>query len=279
MFSVVTGAPAEIVDAMLAHPDVELVTFTGGAAVGQALAARMGCRRAVFELGGNDAMIVLEDADLDEASTLTVRGAYGNSGQRCTAIKRVLVQESIAQRFVGLLVEKTRALRYGDPMDPSVDMGTVIDEAQARQIQARVEDALAEGALLLAGHVRVGALYAPTVLDFVPPSCELVIAETFGPVAPVIRFRTLDEAIALANATPFGLSAAVCTNRFDWMVRCIDELEVGTVNVREVPGYRLETTPFGGIKGSGVGYKEGILEAMKSFTNVKTYSLPWGAAP
>jgi acyl-CoA reductase-like NAD-dependent aldehyde dehydrogenase len=229
----------------------------------------------VLELGGNDPLIVMEDADLQEASSLAVSGAYKNSGQRCTAVKRILVQESVAARFVDLLVEKTRLVRYGDPMDPTVDMGTVIDEAAAIRFQGLVDDAIGRGARLLHGHERRGALYSPTVVDRVPADCELVARETFGPVAPVIRFGDVEEAIRIANSTPYGLSSAVCTNRLDWITRFVNGLEVGTVNVREVPGYRLESSPFGGIKDSGLGYKEGVLEAMKSFTNVKTYSLPW----
>jgi len=117
-------------------------------------------------------------------------------------------------------------------------------------------------------------LYAPTVLDRVDPAMTLVREETFGPVSPIIGFRDVNEAIQLANCTAYGLSSAVCTNRLDYITRFISELDVGTVNVREVPGYRLELTPFGGIKDSGLGYKEGVQEAIKSFTNVKTYSLP-----
>jgi aldehyde dehydrogenase (NAD+) len=275
MFSVVTGDPAEIADELITSPDSDLITFTGGVEVGKEIARKMGYRRAVLELGGNDPLIVMEDADLQEASTLAVSGAYKNSGQRCTAVKRILVQESIAARFVDLLVEKTRLLKYGDPMDPTVDMGTVIDERAARRFQSLVEDAMGQGARLLYGNERRGALYSPTVLDRVPSNCELVARETFGPVAPVIRFGDIEEAIRIANGTPYGLSSAVCTNRWDWITRFVSGLEVGTVNIREVPGYRLESSPFGGIKDSGLGYKEGVLEAMKSFTNVKTYSLPW----
>jgi len=275
MFQVVTGDPAEIADELLTNPEVDLVTFTGGAPIGKAIAARIGYRRAVLELGGNDPLIVLDDADLDEASTLAATGAYKNSGQRCTAVKRILVQEPIADRFVELLVEKTRAWRYGDPMDETMDMGTVIDEAAAKLFEARVDEAVRGGARLLLGNARRGALYAPTVVDHVQPGMTLVREETFGPVAPVIRFRTLDEAITIANGTAFGLSSGVCTNRLDVVARLVGELHVGSVNVREVPGYRLELTPFGGIKDSGLGYKEGVLEAMKSFTNLKSYSLPW----
>jgi aldehyde dehydrogenase (NAD+) len=275
MFSVVTGDPREIADELLTNPDMDLVTFTGGVPIGKYIAAKAVYKRQILELGGNDPFIVMEDADLDEAAALAAAGSYKNSGQRCTAIKRMLVHETVADRFVELLLERTRAWTYGDPMDPSMDMGTVIDEAAANSFEARVDEAVALGARLLHGNVRRGALYSPTLVDHVTPEMPLVKHETFGPVSPVIRFRSVDEAIRIANSTDFGLSSSVCTNRLDYITKLVSELNVGSVNVREVPGYRLELTPFGGIKDSGLGYKEGVQEAMKSFTNTKTYSLPW----
>jgi aldehyde dehydrogenase (NAD+) len=217
----------------------------------------------------------MDDADIDEAASLAATGSYKNSGQRCTAVKRMLVHERVADDFVDKLVARTRAVKYGDPLDPDTDMGTVIDEPAAKDFEARVNDAIGRGATLLVGNERRGALYSPTVIDRVHPEMNVVKTETFGPVSPVIRFRDIDEAVRIANSTAYGLSSAVCTNRLDFVTRFVRELNVGTVNVREVPGYRLELTPFGGIKDSGLGYKEGVQEAMKSFTNVKTYSLPW----
>jgi aldehyde dehydrogenase (NAD+) len=275
MFSVVTGDPKEIADEMLTNPAVDLVTFTGGVPIGKYIAAKAVYKRQVLELGGNDPIIVMEDADLDEAASLAANGSYKNSGQRCTAIKRILVHASVAARFVELLLEKTRAWTYGDPMDPALDMGTVIDEPAAMSFEARVNDAVARGARLLCGNLRRGALYSPTLLDHVTPDMPVAKYETFGPVSPVIRFKDIDDAIRIANSTDYGLSSAVCTNRLDYITRLVSDLNVGTVNVGEVPGYRLELTPFGGIKDSGLGYKEGVQEAMKSFTNTKTYSLPW----
>ena len=275
MLSVITGDPREIADEMLTNAAVDLVTFTGGVTIGKYIAATAGYRRIVLELGGNDPIIVMEDADLDEASTLAVSGSYKNSGQRCTAVKRMLVHESVRARFTDLVVDKTRAWRYGDPADDGVDMGTVIDEAAARQFEVRVNEAIAQGARLLAGQRREGALFAPTVIDQVRPEMSVVLEETFGPVSPIIGFANIDEAIAISNGTAYGLSSSICTNRMDYITRFVAELQVGTVNVREVPGYRLELTPFGGIKDSGLGYKEGVQEAMKCFTNLKTYSLPW----
>jgi phosphonoacetaldehyde dehydrogenase len=275
MFSVITGDPKEIADEMLTNADVDLVTFTGSVAIGKYIAGKAVYKRQVLELGGNDPLIVMDDADIEEAATLAAAGSYKNSGQRCTAVKRMIVQESVADRFVALLLEKTEAIRYGNPMDPNVDMGTVIDEAAAKSFEDKVADAVARGAKLVHGNVRKGALYSPTVLDHVLSDMAVVKYETFGPVSPVIRFETIDDAIRIANSTEYGLSSAVCTNRLDWITRFVSELNVGSVNVREVPGYRLELTPFGGIKDSGLGYKEGVQEAMKSFTNLKTYSLPW----
>jgi phosphonoacetaldehyde dehydrogenase len=275
MLQVVTGDPKEIADELITNQQVDLVTFTGGVAVGKSIAAKAGYRRLVLELGGNDPLIVMEDADLDEAAILAAQGSYKNSGQRCTAVKRILVHESVHKRFVDLLVARTEAWTYGDPMAP-VEMGTVIDEAAAKLFESRVNEAIAQGAKLLAGNRREGALYSPTVIDRVLPSMTVVKLETFGPVSPVMTFRNIDEAIAIANGTAYGLSSAVCTNRLDYINRFVADLQVGTVNVREVPGYRIELTPFGGIKDSGLGYKEGVQEAMKSFTNLKTFSIPTG---
>lgn len=275
MLSIVTGDPREIADELLTNEHVDLITFTGGVAIGKYIARTAGYRRMVLELGGNDPIIVMEDADIDEASTLAVQGSYKNSGQRCTAVKRMLVHEAVLDRFTEQVVAKTRAWSYGDPSDAAVEMGTVIDEPAARLFEARVNEAVTQGARLLVGNERRGALYSPTVIDRVDPAMTVVREETFGPVSPIIAFRDIADAIRISNGTAFGLSSSVCTNRLDYITRFVSELDVGTVNIREVPGYRLELTPFGGIKDSGLGYKEGVQEAMKSFTNLKTYTLPW----
>jgi aldehyde dehydrogenase (NAD+) len=275
MLSVVTGDPKEIADEMLTSPDVDLVTFTGGVPIGKYIAAKAVYKRQVLELGGNDPLVVMDDADPAKAAELAANGSYKNSGQRCTAVKRILVHERIAADFTEALVARTRAWTYGDPLDPQVDMGTVISEQAAAGFEGSVNDACAKGARLLCGNVRKGALYSPTVLDRVRPEMPLVKYETFGPVSPVMTFKDVDEAIRIVNSTDFGLSSGVCTNRLDVIMRFVKELHVGSVNVWEVPGYRLELTPFGGIKDSGLGYKEGVQEAMKSLTNIKTYSLPW----
>ncbi|WLA78428.1 phosphonoacetaldehyde dehydrogenase [Bradyrhizobium elkanii] len=278
MLSVVTGNPHSMGDAMITDPDADLVTFTGSVRVGKHIASKAGYKRLVLELGGNDPLIVMEDADLEKAAELAVTGATKNSGQRCTAVKRILCVEAVADDFAALVLKKARKLKCGDPMDPTVDVGTVIHEGAAREFERRVNAAVADGAELLHGNDRDGALYPPTVVDRIPYTSELVMQETFGPVIPIIRVPDdIESVIRISNATAFGLSSGVCTNRLDYITRFVNELDVGTVNVWEVPGYRIEMSPFGGIKDSGLGYKEGVQEAIKSFTNVKTYSLPWPA--
>ena len=275
MLQVLTGDPREIADELLTHPHVDLITFTGGVSIGKYIAAKAGYRRIVLELGGNDPLIVMDDADLDKASDLAVQGSYKNSGQRCTAVKRMLVHEAVASEFTERVVAKTRAWRYGDPMDRANQMGTVIDEAAARHFEAVVDEAVSQGARLLVGNRREGAVYSPTVLDRVRPEMTVVREETFGPVSPIVTFKDIDEAIRISNGTAFGLSSGICTNRLDDATRFAKELQVGTVNLWEVPGYRIELTPFGGIKDSGLGYKEGVQEAIKSFCNGKTFTMPW----
>ena len=276
MLSIVTGLPEDIGDEMITNPHIDLVTFTGSVPVGKYIAENAGYRRTVLELGGNSPLIIMEDADLDKAAEMAVAGGTKNSGQRCTAVKRVLCVDAVADEFAALVAEKAAKLKYGDPMDPNTDVGTVINEQAAILFQSRVNDAIAKGAKLLCGNDRQGAVYSPTVLDHVPADCELVVEETFGPPIPIIRVRDIDHAIEISNSTAFGLSSGVCTNRLDYINRFVNELQTGTVNIWEVPGYRIEMSPFGGIKDSGLGYKEGVIEAMASYTNVKTFSLPWG---
>ena len=275
MFQVITGLPEDVGDEMITNSHIDLITFTGSVRVGKYIAERAGYRRTVLELGGNAPLIIMEDADLERASSIAVAGATKNSGQRCTAVKRILPEESIAAALVEKIVDKASKLKCGDPFDPQTDVGTVIDEASATLFESRVKDAVKLGARKLHGNERQGALFHPTVVDHVPWNCELVMEETFGPAIPIIRIKDIDDAINIANGTSFGLSSGVCSNRLDYITRFINELNHGTVNIWEVPGYRIEMSPFGGIKDSGLGYKEGVIEAMKSFTNLKTFSMPW----
>ncbi len=279
MFSVVTGWPTEIGPEMITNPNIDLITFTGGVPVGKMIAETAGYKRTVLELGGNDPLIVLNDLnddDLGAAADLAVAGATKNSGQRCTAVKRILCQESVADRFVPMVLERAMAISFGDPMAPETDLGTVVHAEAAEMFEKRVFMAEEQGAEVLYNPGRQGALLPPIVVDRVPHTAELVMEETFGPVVPVIRMPDDDDMVMeISNGTAFGLSSGVCTNDFRRMQKYIAGLNVGTVNIWEVPGYRIEMSPFGGIKDSGLGYKEGVIEAMKSYTNVKTFSLPW----
>jgi putative phosphonoacetaldehyde dehydrogenase len=282
MFQIVTGWPTDIGDEMVTNENIDVITFTGGVKVGKMIAEKAGYKRSALELGGNDPIIVLNDLDedgLDKAASIAVAGATANSGQRCTAVKRILVQESVAEKFVPMVLEKTKKIKFGDPQDPETQLGCVIHEKAAATFEQRVYDAEAQGAKVLYNPGRQGALLPPIVVDHVPHASELVFEETFGPVVPVVRVPDDDqELMNISNSTPFGLSAGVCTNRLDRATAYIEGLNVGTVNIWEAPGFRIEMSPFGGIKDSGNGVKEGVLEAMKFFTTVKTWSQPWPAA-
>lgn len=279
MFQIVTGMPDEIGDEMVLNEHIEIITFTGGVPVGKIIASKGAYKRQALELGGNDPLIVLNDLtdeDLDKAATIAVAGATGNSGQRCTAVKRILAQESIADKLVARILEKSKALKHGDPMDPATQLGCVVHEQAAELFENRVFDAEKQGAKILYHPGRQGALLPAITIDHVPHDSELVMQETFGPIVPIVRVPDNDDAVMeISNSTQFGLSSGVCTNNLHRAADFIEGLDVGTVNIWEQPGYRIEMSPFGGIKDSGNGVKEGALEAMKFFTNVKTYSLPW----
>ncbi len=275
MLSVLLGPTAEVAELLVKHPEVELVAFTGSVPVGKRIAATAGYKKLVLELGGNDPLIVLDDANLDLAVTLAAEGSYRNSGQRCTAVKRILVQEGIAAEFTRRLVERTREYVCGDPMNEATKVGTVIDEPSAVYLETVVREAVAAGAKVLVGGERTGALLAPTVIADVPRDCRMVVCESFGPLAPILTVRDLEDALTLANSTAYGLSSGVVTNNLESALKAIRTLRCGTVNINEVPGFRVENSPFGGIKDSGLGIKEGVIEAMKAYSYVKTFSLPW----
>ncbi len=275
MLSTLLGPTKEIAEPLVKDPRVDIVSFTGSVPVGKHIAATAGYKKVILELGGNDPLIIMEDADIDKAVLLAAEGSFRNSGQRCTAVKRILVHEKIKDSFVEKLVEKTKEYTCGDPANPETKVGTVIDEASAIYLENVVKKAVEQGAKVLLGGNRKGALLEPTVITDVPRNADMVVHESFGPLAPILSFSDIDDAIALSNSTAYGLSSGIVTNNMDYALRFIRELKVGTVNINEVPGYRIESSPFGGIKDSGLGIKEGVIEAMKCFSFVKTFSLPW----
>ena len=275
MLSVLLGPIDEVVQPLIRDPRVELVSFTGSVAVGKEIAETAGYKKLCLELGGNSPLIVLADADFELAVNLAVQGCFRNSGQRCTAVKRVLVQREIAEAFTEALVAEAKKFTCGDPSAEETMIGTVIDEPAAQYLETVIEEAVAAGARVLCGGERSGAQLQPTVLRDVPRDARMVVHESFGPLAPVMEIEDLSDAIELANSTAYGLSAGVVTRDIESARRAIRELRTGTVNVNEVPGYRIESSPFGGIKDSGLGVKEGVIEAVKWMTYTKTFSLPW----
>lgn len=275
MLSTFVGDLDEVVTPMITDERVEMVSFTGSVAIGKHIARTAGYKKTCLELGGNSPLIVLEDADMDKAVTLAAEGSFRNSGQRCTAVKRILVQESVLEEFTSRFVEKAREYVAGDPEDPDTKVGTVIDEAAARHLEEVVSLAVADGAKVLLGGGRRGALMEPTVLSNVSRESKVVAEESFGPLAPIIAVRDLDDAIDYYNGGNFGLSTGIVTNDMAAALKAAKHLRTGTTNINEVPGYRIESSPFGGIKDSGLGIKEGVIEAMKFMQNTKTFSFPW----
>jgi putative phosphonoacetaldehyde dehydrogenase len=274
MLSVVVGDPREIGDLLLDSPLVDMVTFTGSVRTGEIVARRAGMKKIMLELGGNDPLFVLEDADLGLAAKLAADGAFGTAGQSCRAVKRIIVFEAVADAFARALVAEVERRRCGDPYDPATDIGPMIDEPAAADVERRWRTALDGGARLLAGGRREGALVYPTVLDHVDPACELVATETFGPVAPIVRVTSLEQAIAIGNGTDYGLQAGVITRDAGAFMRIARELRVGGIALLDAPTFDSPHMPFGGVKKSGLG-REGVRYAMREMSTVKTVVLPW----
>ena len=275
MLSVVMGPVEAVAAPLVQDPRVEVLCFTGSVETGKHIARHAGYKRLILELGGNAPLIILDDANLELAVSLATEGCYRNSGQRCTAVKRILVHEAILDEFTERFVQASEAYICGDPLDPLTRVGTVIDEAAAIRLETVLDAAVAQGARVLIGGTRSGAAFPPTVVSNVPRSSEMVTCESFGPLAPIMAIRDLDDAIELANSTAFGLSSGIVTNDMQQALKAVRSIRSGTVNVNEVPGYRIELSPFGGVKDSGLGVKEGVIEAIKGMTYVKTFSLPW----
>jgi aldehyde dehydrogenase (NAD+) len=274
LLSAFVGPVDAVVEPLVRDARVELVTFTGSVATAKRIASIAGYKRLCLELGGCSPLVVLDDADLELAARLAADECFRHSGQRCTAAKRLLVHERVLPELTERLLAHAAEFVVGDPTDPATRVGTLIDAAAAERVQAAVDAAVAAGARVLAGGRRAGAAFPPTVLADVPRDAALAREEVFGPVAPLFGVRDLDDAIALANATPYGLAATVVTEGLRAAMRCVREIRAGQVNVNAGPGYRPESAPFGGVKDSGLGVKEGVVEAVRLMTHEKTFSLP-----
>jgi lactaldehyde dehydrogenase len=269
---IITGSGAVIGDFMARSEGIQLISVTGSTEVGISIAeqAAKTLKRVHLELGGNDAMIVLSDADLEKAADSVVLGrlARGN-GQICCAVKRVLVEKSVLEDFTSLLSRKTAALKVGDQLQEDTDVGPLINERAAEKVEDYVQKAVNAGAKVIAGGKRNGAFMDPTVLMDVSVDMPLYKEEVFGPVVPLVGFSTIDEAVEMANASPFGLQSAVFTKDINKAFDISYRLQAGGVIINWSTALRIETLPFGGIKMSGLG-REGIHDTLEEMTNQKT---------
>ena len=270
--NVIPGYGSEVGDHLVISPDVNKISFTGSVTTGLMISQKAGMKKVTLELGGNDPTVILEDADLDKAVKGIINGAFLNAGQVCMGVKRVIVEDEIADEFAEKLVEATQKLVMGNPMDSKTTLGTLISEKAAIQVEETVNNAVREGAKILTGGNRDGAFYEATVIDNVAPEMDLVENETFGPVAPIIRVKNIDEAIEVANDTEYGLQAGVFTADYASAMRCAQEIEAGTVFINKQSTFRTDNMPFGGFKNSGIG-KEGIKYAVDEMTKTKLIGL------
>ena len=268
----VTGYGSEVGDYLVTSPDVDKISFTGSVTTGLMISQKAGMKKVTLELGGNDPLIVLKDANIDKAVQGVINGAFLNAGQVCMGVKRIIVEDEIADVFAEKLVEKTEMLVMGNPLSKDTTLGTLINEKSAMQVEESVNNAVEGGARILTGGKRDGAFYSATVLDDVTPDMGLVVRETFGPVAPIIRVNDVDEAIRVANDTEYGLQAGIFTADYGNAMRCANEIEAGTVFVNKQSTFRTDNMPFGGFKNSGVG-KEGIRYAVEDMTKTKLIGL------
>lgn len=268
VFNTITGRGSEIGDYIIEHKEVNFINFTGSTPIGERIGRLAGMRPIMLELGGKDAALVLEDADLEHAAKQIVAGAFSYSGQRCTAIKRVIVLESVADKLADLLQAEVAKLTVGDPFD-NADITPVIDNASAEFIWGLIEDAQEKGAEALTPIKREGNLLWPVLFDQVTKDMKVAWEEPFGPVLPIIRVASVEEAIAFANESEFGLQSSVFTNDFKKAFEIAEKLEVGTVHINNKTQRGPDNFPFLGVKGSGAGV-QGIKYSIEAMTNVKS---------
>jgi len=274
--NVITGR-GPIGQYMAAHDKISMLTFTGSTDVGRALARVAGLKRLHMELGGKGCAIVLKDADLDLAASETVKGSLSFSGQRCDAISRVLVESEIGDSFVERVLKIVGSYKVGDPRDPSVKIGPLIERDAVERVHSLVTDAISKGAKLLTGGKYDGNYYQPTVLDYVPLDARVMWDETFGPVIPIAHVKGVDEAIDLTNKSRYGLDSCVFTNDLNLARKVAKRLEEGEVTINAAPRHGVGYYPFGGNKDSGIG-REGIGYSIEEMTRLKTVVYNWKPA-
>lgn len=271
VLNLVTGKGSVIGDYLIEHDDIALVTFTGGTSTGERIAQKAKMIPLVMELGGKDPAIICEDANLELAAKQIVSGAYSYSGQRCTAIKRVLVHRSVADELVSLIQSEVEKLSVGSPEDNATIM-PLIDEQSADFVQGLIDDALEKGATLVLGNKREENLIYPTLLDHVTKEMRIAWEEPFGPVLPIIRVDSQEEAIEIANASEYGLQASVFTQNLDKALTIARKLETGSIQINGRTERGPDHLPFIGIKKSGLGI-QGVRRSIESMTREKVIIL------
>lgn len=267
VLNTVTGSGSEIGDYLITHKGIDFINFTGSTSVGHHIAKTCGMIPIMLELGGKDAAIVLDDCNLEYAAEQCVSGAFSYSGQRCTAVKRILVLEKVADRFVSLLKEKTEKLKCGSPHD-EVSVVPLINDKSADYVFGLIEKAVAKGAEIVVGGTRDERLITPTVIDYVTTDMEVAWEEPFGPVLPVIRIRSIDEAIKIANKSEYGLQSSVFTSDIGKAFSIARRLEVGTVQINNKTERGPDHFPFLGVKSSGLG-TQGVKYSIEAMTRHK----------
>jgi glyceraldehyde-3-phosphate dehydrogenase (NADP+) len=265
VLSIVTGHGSEIGDTLITHPDVRMVSFTGGLQVGQDITRKAGLKKINMELGSNSPVIVLKDANVDEAVESTVSGAFWAAGQNCLSVQRVYIEEQVFEEFKNKFVKRTKQYRVGDKRSESTDMGPLITEKEAKRVEEWVNEAIAKGADLLCGGERNQAFYMPTVLTNLPQNCRLAKEEVFGPVVTLFSVSDMQAAIRESNSVNYGLQAGIFTRDLDNAFQMIRSLEVGGVMINDSSDYRIDAMPFGGVKGSGLG-REGVKFSIHEMT-------------
>jgi len=274
--NVITGR-GPLGEYLASQEKINMLTFTGSTEVGKRLARVAGLKRLHMELGGKGCAIVLADADLDLAAKETVKGSLSYTGQRCDAVSRVFVEETVADSFVRKVLKEVETYKVGDPRDPDVKLGPLINHSAVERVHSLVTDAVGKGAKLLTGGKHEGNYYHPTVLDKVPDTAEVMWEETFGPVIPIRRVKDVNEAIDLANRSKYGLDSCVFTNNINYARKVAKRLEEGEVTINAAPRHGVGYYPFGGNKESGLG-REGIGYSIEEMTRLKTIVYNWKPA-
>lgn len=266
------GSGELVGNAIVIDPRIEKISFTGSAAVGRLILARAGIKKVTLELGNNSPVVVAADADLDFVAERCVLGAFAHAGQVCISVQRIYCESSVASQLRERLVLATRALRTGDPLLESTDVGPMIAEAEACRVERWVNEAIDGGASVLIGGKRDGTVYYPTLLEHTAPEMKVMQNEVFAPLASVVSCRDFDDSLRQAGETTYGLQASVFTRDLDRVLRSIRELNFGGVIVNDMPGFRVDHMPYGGNRQSGIG-REGVKFAIEEMTNIQTVAI------